>query len=64
MVFTLEKQIDGEWYEWGRYGVSEIHALVEAAWQFGKMGIPVRVTETQVKQKDKFWLWREGEEDA
>ena len=27
-------------------------------------GNPVRVAETQVKQKDKFWLWREGEEDV
>jgi len=44
MFYILEKQIDGEWYEWGQYGVSEIHALVEAAWEFGKLGIPVRVT--------------------
>jgi len=52
MVFTLEKLIDGEWYEWGRYGVSEIHALIEAAWEFGKMGIPVRVTVGQEERAD------------
>ena len=52
MFFILEKQIDGEWYEWGRYGVSEIHALVEAAWQFGKMGIPVRVTEVDAESEE------------
>ncbi len=52
MFFILEKKIDGEFYEWGTYGVSEIHALVEAAWEFGKLGIPVRVTVGQEERAD------------
>lgn len=50
MFYVLEKQIDGEWYEWGRYGASEIHCLAEAAWQFGKMGVPVRVVESSADE--------------
>lgn len=37
MEYRLERLIDGEWYEWGRYNVtveSELKAMLEAAQRF------------------------------
>lgn len=64
MYYRLMKCVDGEWDVWCDYGESELHCMVEDAWKFGKMGIPVKLTAIQVKPQDKVWLWREGEEDA
>ena len=43
MYYELYKNVDGEYDCWDQYGASEVHRLVEDAWHFGKMGIPVKV---------------------
>lgn len=50
MFYNLEKCIDGEWYLWAAYGVSEIDALVQAVWMFGRTGIPVRIRVTDSRE--------------
>lgn len=46
MYLTLEKKVNGRWAVWDTYDTEErgtVQAAVSAAWEFGRLKIPVRI---------------------